>query len=124
MREFDLVIGADGLHSRTRELVFGAEGRFERYLGYKAAALEIEGYRPRDELVYVMYTEVGQQVVRFAMRNDRTMFLFTFADAGVSMSNDIQGQKALLRMRFGGSGWSVHRFWTGWTPSMRSISIG
>ena len=105
VREFDLVIGADGLHSRTRELVFGAEGRFERYLGYKAAALEIEGYRPRDELVYVMYTEVGQQVVRFAMRNDRTMFLFTFADAGVSMSNDIQGQKALLRMRFGGSGW-------------------
>ena len=105
VREFDLVIGADGLHSRTRELVFGAEGRFERYLGYKATAFEVEGYRPRDELVYVMYTEVGQQVVRFAMRNDRTMFFITFADANVSTPNDIQGQKALLRMRFGSSGW-------------------
>ena len=28
-RDFDLVIGADGLHSHTRELVFGAESQFE-----------------------------------------------------------------------------------------------
>ena len=78
-RDFDLVVGADGLHSRVRELVFGAENQFEKYLGYKVAAFEAEGYRPRDELVYVMYTEVGRQVGRFAMRDDRTMFLFIFA---------------------------------------------
>lgn len=79
-REFDLVIGADGLHSRVRELVFGAEERFETYLGYMVAAFESEGYQPRDELAYVMYTEIGQQAARFAMRGDRTMFLFMFAD--------------------------------------------
>jgi 2-polyprenyl-6-methoxyphenol hydroxylase-like FAD-dependent oxidoreductase len=33
-RTFDLVIGADGLHSQTRSLVFGPEERFHRYLGY------------------------------------------------------------------------------------------
>ncbi|MGA5451858.1 FAD-dependent monooxygenase [Streptomyces umbrinus] len=33
-RGFDLVLGADGLHSRTRELVFGPEQQFHRYLGY------------------------------------------------------------------------------------------
>src|SRR5690348_16517138 len=71
-RAFDLVVGADGLHSRVRELVFGPEKRFERYLGIKVAAFEVEGYRPRDELVYVMYPQVGQEVSRFAMRNDRT----------------------------------------------------
>ncbi|MGW7518439.1 FAD-dependent monooxygenase [Streptomyces sp. NPDC054796] len=32
-RTFDLVIGADGLHSRTRGLVFGPEERYHRYLG-------------------------------------------------------------------------------------------
>ncbi len=68
VREFDLVVGADGLHSRIRELAFGAESRFEKYLGYKVAAFEVQGYTPRDELVYVMYTEVGQQVGRFTMR--------------------------------------------------------
>ncbi len=80
-REFDLVVGADGLHSRVREIVFGAENRFEKYLECKVAAFEVAGYRPRDELVYVLYTEMGQQVGRFTMRGDRTLFLFTFADA-------------------------------------------
>ncbi|HUN61296.1 MAG TPA: FAD-binding domain [Candidatus Sulfotelmatobacter sp.] len=104
-REFDLVVGADGLHSRVRELVFGPEVKFEKYLGYKAAAFGIKGYRPRDELVYVMYTQVGQQVGRFAMRDDFTMFLFTFADEDVAGPTDIAGQKALLRRRFAGGGW-------------------
>lgn len=104
-RDFDLVIGADGLHSRVREIVFGAEKRFEKYLGCKVAAFEAASYRPRDELVYVLYTEVGQQVVRFTMRGDRTMFLFTFADEDVDEAGDVPYQKALLRKRFEKSGW-------------------
>jgi len=110
-REFDLVIGADGLHSRVRQLVFGEQNRFEKYLGYKVAGFEVEGYRPRDELVYVMYTEVHQQVARFAMRGDRTMFLFTFADDQPDevQTGGLQAQKALLRKRFGNSGWECPR---------------
>jgi 2-polyprenyl-6-methoxyphenol hydroxylase-like FAD-dependent oxidoreductase len=105
LRAFDLVVGADGLHSRVRELVFGPENRFERYLGIKVAAFQVEGYRPRDELVYVMYPQVGQEVSRFAMRNDRTMFLFTFADPDPASRPDVAGQKALLRERFANGGW-------------------
>ena len=72
----------------------------------KAAAFEVAGYRPRDELAYVTYTEVGQQVGRFAMRGDRTMFLFTFADdERRTGSGGVQAQKALARKRFGKSGW-------------------
>jgi len=110
-RDFDLVVGADGLHSRVRELIFGPEAQFEKYLGYKAAAFQVEGYRPRDELVYVIFTEVGQQVTRFAMRGDRTMFLFTFADpdAGGPDIGDVEAQKNLLRTRFGSSGWECRR---------------
>jgi 2-polyprenyl-6-methoxyphenol hydroxylase-like FAD-dependent oxidoreductase len=104
-RDFDLVVGADGLHSRVREIAFGAENRFEKYLGCKVAALEVSGYRPRDELTYVLYTEVGQQVGRFTMRGDRTLFLFTFADPDEAGPCDLSSQKALLRRRFGSSGW-------------------
>jgi len=106
-RNFDVVVGADGLHSRVRELVFGPQNGFEQYLGYKAAAFESPGYRPRDELVYVMYTQVGQQVGRFALRGDRTMFLFTFADTdpgGVALG-DATAQRALLHRRFAAGGW-------------------
>jgi 2-polyprenyl-6-methoxyphenol hydroxylase-like FAD-dependent oxidoreductase len=107
MREFDLVVGADGLHSRVRELVFGEERQFEKYLGCKVAAFAITGYRPRDESAYVMFTEVGQQVGRFAMRDDRTLFLFTFADpvADGTATGGTAAQKELLRKRFGDSGW-------------------
>lgn len=109
-REFDLAIGADGLHSRVRETVFGPESEFEKYLGHKVAAFEVKGYRPRDELIYVMYTEVGQQASRFAMRDDRTMFLFIFADESVDGTADgVEAQKALLRKRFGQSGWECRQ---------------
>ncbi|MDF5759411.1 hypothetical protein [Spongiactinospora sp. TRM90649] len=33
-RTFDLVIGAEGLHSNTRGLAFGPEERYHRYLGF------------------------------------------------------------------------------------------
>lgn len=110
-RDFNVVVGADGLHSRIRALAFGPESRFERYLGYKVAAFEALGYTPRDELAYVMHTEVSQQVARFALRDDRTMFLFIFAD-NVFDRGEAEGthaQKTLLRQRFGSSGWECPR---------------
>ena len=53
----------------------------------------------------MMYTQVGQQVGRFAMRDDHTMFLFTFADEDPESPGDVQNQKGLLRRRFEASGW-------------------
>ena len=58
-RSFDLVVGADGLHSNVRRLAFGPQQQFEKDLGYVVAAFETQGYRPRDEDVYVIYGEPG-----------------------------------------------------------------
>lgn len=105
-RHFDLVIGADGLHSQVRKLTFGSEASFEKYLGYQVAAFEVKGYRPRDPGVYVMYGQLGQQTARFSMRNDRSLFLFVFAHPDpLTTATDVDGQKALLRRRFRHGGW-------------------
>ena len=106
-RYFDMVIGADGLHSVVRKLVFGKQDRFEKYFGYMVAAFAVNGYRPRDEDVYVSYSFPGKQVARFAMRNDRTMFLFVFADdQGRHIEpQDTNTHKDILRAEFGEAEW-------------------
>lgn len=106
-RQFDLVVGADGLHSMVRELVFGSQDRFEKYLGYTVAAFEVEGYRPRDERVYVSHAVAGKQVARFAMRDDRTLFLLVFAadQAAPIDAHDTQAHKAVLHTEFDRVGW-------------------
>jgi 2-polyprenyl-6-methoxyphenol hydroxylase-like FAD-dependent oxidoreductase len=110
-RRFDLVIGADGLHSAVRELVFGSEDRFEKYLGYTVAAFEVEGYQPRDEDVYVSYAVPGKQVARFAMRDDCTVFLSVFtADHPPRVkSHDKIAQKRVLHAAFDDAGWECRR---------------
>lgn len=106
-RRFDVVIGAGGLHSPVRALSFGPEQRFERFLGYTVCAFEIDGYRPRDENVYVAYSAPGRQAARFALRDDRTMFLFIVADptAAPFDPHDVAHHKAYVRDHFAGIGW-------------------
>jgi 2-polyprenyl-6-methoxyphenol hydroxylase-like FAD-dependent oxidoreductase len=104
-RDFDLVIGADGLHSTVRQLTFGPESDVEHYLGCMVAACVVEGYRPRDELAYVTHSQPGRSVGRFTLRGDRTMFLFIFRSHQPADPGELDARKALLRNEFGHTGW-------------------
>ena len=106
-RRFDVVIGADGLHSNVRKLVFGNQDRFEKFLGYSVAAFEATDYEPRDDNIYVNFSSPGRQIGRLTLRNNRTLFLFVFVDyAGSGFdSRDRAAQKAALRAQFGELGW-------------------
>src|SRR5215207_8837573 len=110
-REVDLVIGADGLHSRVRQLVFGPEAGFEVSLGYHVAAFEVDGYRPRDELVYVSHGVPGKQISRFSLRDDKTLFLFIFRDEYLTTENPSseQERKSVLADVFADVGWEGPR---------------
>jgi 2-polyprenyl-6-methoxyphenol hydroxylase-like FAD-dependent oxidoreductase len=107
-RTFDLVVGADGLHSTVRALAFGDAHRFETPLGYYTAAFVTEGYPHRDEGAYVSYTVAGRQVARYALRDGRSAFFMVFrADAvpDLRAGGDVHAQRALLRRVYGGAGW-------------------
>ena len=108
-RRFDMVVGAGGLHSVVRRLVFGPEREFEKYLGYYTAAFTAAHYRHRDEGVYVSYTVPGRQVARYALRDDRSAFFLILAadHAFGHVSHDVPAQRAALRGAFGGLGWET-----------------
>jgi len=107
-RDFDLVVGADGLHSRVRLLTFGAQEQFERYLGIVVAVFDVAGYRPRDELTAVMHADVGFQMLRVSLRDDVTMFCATVRDDGGRAPLDSPAeQQALLRRRLATAGWET-----------------
>ncbi len=100
--DFDLVIGADGLHSNVRRLVFGPEDRFEHYLGCKVAACVVDGYRGGSSDTYLTYSVPGRQIGQFTLRGNRTMFLFVFRD-----QHDNRGMtpKEQLHSQFDDAGW-------------------
>lgn len=97
-REVDLVIGADGLHSRVRQLVFGADTQFEYPMGCHVASFEVAGYRPRNGNAYVAHTAPGRYVARFPMRDDRMLFFVLMRDEyikGRTPTNHAERQAAL-----------------------------
>ena len=106
VRDFDLVIGADGLHSRVRKLAFGPEADYEKYLGMVVAAFEAEKYPKRDELIAMMYADVGFQALRLSLRDDATLLLFSLRHNG-DVPLDRAGQESLLRAKLGDKGWEV-----------------
>lgn len=108
MGKFDIVIGADGLHSNVRKLAFGPQSEFEQALGYCVAALEVDNYPLHDEDVYVMYCRPGHMVGRFALRGRRTLFLFVFAYEQ-SFPETLREQKAILERIYGSAGWETRQ---------------
>ena len=103
---YDLVIGAGGLHSGVRRLVFGPDERFEKPLGYAVAAFEAEGYDPRDPDVYMMYGRRGRMIGRFTLHADRCLLLFIFTFEG-ELPDTLDAQKALLNSVYREDGWEV-----------------
>ena len=73
------MVGCDGLHSVVRQIAFGQEQQFEKFLGYYAASFLTTDYPHREELTYVSYGEPGRQISRYALRGNRSAFLFVFS---------------------------------------------
>jgi 2-polyprenyl-6-methoxyphenol hydroxylase-like FAD-dependent oxidoreductase len=104
----DLLIGADGAHSRIRELVFGSEERFVRYLGHQVAACvltEPEVSR-RVGSRYRMLTSPGRMAGAYALDDERLALLFLHRALDPRLPAD--PPKALAEI-YGDLGWILPR---------------
>lgn len=105
---FDLVVGADGLHSHVRALTFGPEAQFERFLDCYVAAYRIRGYPHRDELTFVSHTVRGRQAARVSLRDDETVVMLVCGTERIGAEHRAHGDpRAVLRQAFGDMGWEV-----------------
>jgi len=108
-QRYDIVIGADGLHSRTRALVFGPEEQFNRYLGWcfnlfslpNMAGLSHEG---------VTYAAPGRMAGMYAVGDNAMLHAFlTFAtdEPPVHSRTDAGAQCRRTAEVFARDGWEV-----------------
>src|SRR6266571_368746 len=72
-RRFDLLVGADGLHSIVRTLVFGDEAQVERYCGYHVGVFTTDNYLGLDEASIQMYGVPGKLVAVRSTRGNQTL---------------------------------------------------
>ena len=106
-REVDLVIGADGLHSRVRQLAFGPEASFEYPMGCHVASFEVVDYPHRNGNTYVAHTAPGRYVARFPLRDGRTLFFVLVRDEYLKgrVPTNHGERKAALLDALAGIGW-------------------
>lgn len=108
-RTFDMVFGADGLHSRTREFLFGPEEQFHRYLGYCFAVFTMRNTLGLSHET-MMWNAPGRAAALYAVGDDDEVHAFlNFAHAKPPFEafRNPEAQRDLLAAVFADAGWEV-----------------
>ena len=99
-REFDLVIGADGLHSNVRGIAFGEEARFIRDLGLYLCVYTVPNYLNLDR-VEIQYSELGRIAAIWSSRGDanaKACFGFAAPSIHIDLRDRAQQQQVLTNV--------------------------
>jgi 2-polyprenyl-6-methoxyphenol hydroxylase-like FAD-dependent oxidoreductase len=112
---FDLVIGADGLHSNVRRLVFGPEAAFSHWAGAYLAVASVPNHLGLDGSMEGILG-VGRMAGMYGaahLADARAVFLFRTPEPLGYHHRDTARQKELLREHFADTGWEVPRLLAG-----------
>ncbi|MCI3276723.1 FAD-dependent monooxygenase [Streptomyces cylindrosporus] len=114
----DLLVGADGLHSTVRALVFGEERRYVRYLGHHTAAFTFDDPYVHAELGdrFCLTDTVERQMGLYALRDGAVAAFAVHRSADPRRPEDA---RAALYREYGSLGWYVPRALAGCPPSSR-----
>lgn len=104
---YDLIVGADGMHSAVRGMTFGPERRFLRHLGFYVALAALPDYTP-DGRNNPIYNYPGH-LAGIATYNDKALAVFMFRSGWIDYDyHDLNTQKEILTRAFAGHGeWRV-----------------
>ncbi len=107
---FDIVIGADGVHSHTRELVFGPERQFSHPIGFCFAGFSVANTLGLDREAIISNVP-GRMVAIYAAgpRPDMVFVLMGFAHP-YRLGRDYREparQREFVTHAFAGAGWQV-----------------
>ena len=108
---YDIVIGADGIHSNTRRLILGPEAPFVHDLGYCYNGFTVPNFLHLSH-ESVMYTLPGRYAVLSAVKDSPTLhafLIFASGPAPLARLHDAQAQRQLTAEQFAGLGWEVPR---------------
>ena len=108
-RTYDMVFSAEGMHSRTRELVFGPEEPFHRYLGYCFAVFTMRNTFGLSHET-VMWNTPGRAAALYATgdHDDVHAFLnFALPEPPFDAFGDPEAQRKLVASVFADAGWEV-----------------
>ncbi|WP_214409843.1 FAD-dependent monooxygenase [Sphaerisporangium fuscum] len=113
-RIFDLVVGADGLHSVTRALAFGDEKQFVRDLGHYVSIFSVPNHLNLDrwELTYVSPARTALTYSTAKDTGAKAMFLFAAPPLSYDRRDRAQQQR-ILADAYAGEGWEVPRMLDG-----------
>ncbi|MEV5138590.1 FAD-dependent monooxygenase [Streptomyces syringium] len=109
-RTFELVVGADGLHSRTRALAFGPEEQFVRHLGIYTAIFSLDNYLGLRNTGH-LYSVPGRAANIFSARNNtEARAALHFASEPLEYDwRDVEEHRRIVAERFADEGWQVPR---------------
>jgi 2-polyprenyl-6-methoxyphenol hydroxylase-like FAD-dependent oxidoreductase len=103
---FAFVFGADGFHSRVRELVFGPESQFARFLGYYVAAFHFPDKDYGIGRSLKLHESTGSVCGFYPLGGGRMDATFTFRNDDIG--HVPHGERLpLLKRKFAGSPWIV-----------------
>ncbi|SDS10290.1 FAD-dependent monooxygenase [Actinopolymorpha singaporensis] len=108
---FDLVIGADGLHSQVRRLTFGEEDQFVSHLGYYAATWDLPNYLglPPGSLGYNVPGRLASIACDFRDADRAGAFMIFKSPKLAYARHDLDRQRALITNAYEGVGWETPR---------------
>lgn len=101
---FDLLIGADGVHSATRQLLFGPDEQFSRDLGYTIACYPLAD-RYNIGSTWKMYVEPGRLAATYCTLQTGELLTFFMYRSASSKQPPRSMRLAHLREVFAGMGW-------------------